>query len=341
MKASDGFDFRAHELLNKTIAFAALLAPDGTVRDVSENALTAAGISLESVKGRFFWDGYWFSHDVDLQGRIRSSISAAASGSTERFDFPARIVNDGRLHVDYQIAPIRDTEGQVVELLASGFDVTEREVTKKHLELALRDSSHRIKNIFTTVRAMAHLTRRHASPETAMDEFLSRFEALATAHHVLSSSEQAGFARFGTIADAILRPYLGTDRTDACIITGGDRRLARDRAKLLALCLHELTTNAVKYGALSKVGGGIRIALSDPDPSGIAEFRWEETFASPVQPTNRIGFGTQFIEITLQDTFGSHPRFERSATGLSVEVRGVATDLFETTDEDFPPSRQT
>jgi len=331
MSSTDGFDIRAHELLNKTIAFAALLTPDGTVRDVSENALAAGGIAIEDVRGRPFWDGYWFSHDTALQDRIRCSILAAAEGETQRFDFPARIVNDGRLHVDYQIAPIQDAEGHIVELLASGFDVTERELTKARLELALRDSSHRIKNIFATVRAMARLTRHHTPPEAAMDDFLSRFEALAAAHHVLSGSVQEGFASFEAIAGAVLEPYTGAELSGRYIVTGGDRLLARDRAKLLALCLHELVTNAAKYGALSDVGGAIRITLTDPDKEGVSTFRWEETFDTPVAPPKRTGFGTQFVDMTLQDIFGSAPTLERRPTGLSIEAKGRTNDLFEAT----------
>ena len=143
MMSQGGFDLRAHELLNKTIAFAALLASDGTVRDVSENALTAAGISLSDVQGLPFWQGYWFSYDRELQERIRGSIAAAAAGETHRFDFSARIANDERLRVDFQIAPVQDAEGKVVELLASGSDITEREQTRERLVLALRDADRR------------------------------------------------------------------------------------------------------------------------------------------------------------------------------------------------------
>lgn len=330
MASSERFDRRAHEILNKTIAFAALLGPDGTVRDVSDNALTAGGIVLQDVLGRPFWEGTWFSHDPELQDLIRKSVATARDGTTARFDILARIVNDGRLNVDYQISPIQDDEGNVAELLASGFDVTERERTKARLELALRDSTHRIKNIFSTVRAMARMTKHHAPPDRAMDEFLSRFEALSAVHHVLDSSRQLGFARFEDIAQVIARPHLSTSEPERFSVSGPQRLLARDPAKLLALCIHELMTNAVKYGALSRVGGTIRLSLTEPDEAGVAAFCWQETFNAEVPPPTRKGFGNQFIDLTLRTMFAATPTFEATALGLCVSAGGPVTDLFET-----------
>ncbi|HBM58192.1 MAG TPA: hypothetical protein DD444_03245 [Citreicella sp.] len=329
MTNQGGFDLCAHELLNKTIAFAALLAPDGTVRDVSENALTAAGVSLSDVQHLPFWRGYWFSHDGKLQERIRRSIAAAAAGETTRFDFSARLANDERLHVDFQIAPVQDAEGSIVELLASGSDITEREQTKARLELALRDSDHRIKNIFSTVRALARMTKHHSPPEQALDNFLGRFEALASAHRVLSSADRSGHTTFETLVRAVLKPYVQEDAERSFSISGSPRLLLRDRAKLLALCLHELTTNAVKYGALSSVGGKITVSLSDFDAEGRVSFSWYEEFDTPVLPSSRTGFGTKFLEMSFQDIFGTNPQLELAPDRLTLTVLGAPAQLYE------------
>ncbi|NDV53041.1 sensor histidine kinase [Salipiger sp. PrR003] len=340
MVPKQGFDLRVHQLLNQTIAFAALLEPDGTVKDVSDNALSAAGLSLEDVHGSPFWEGYWFAYDAALQERLRLAIQAASAGATSRFDYAARIVDDGRLHIDFQIAPIRDADGKIVELLASGFDVTEREQSKARLELALRDADHRIKNIFTTVRAMARMTKHFAPPETAFDEFLARFEALVAAHRVLSSTSHSGYTTFRELADAILKPYVQDAAADRCTIIGGDRMLVRDKAKLLALCLHELATNAAKYGALSAVGGKITLSLSDPDVDGSIAFIWEENFDTPVPSPTKIGFGTKFLEMSLHDIFDDPPKLERGSRKLTLTASGRPTDLYENLNDFHPPRPQ-
>ena len=333
MTKTEGFDRRAHDLLDGTIAFAALLDSEGNVQDVNKNALAAAGISIEDVRSKPFWSGCWFAHDPNLQGRIREQIASAASGMTVRFSEEIWTEDEGQRHVDWQVSPIKSATGEARELLVSGCDVTERETTKARLELALRDSSHRIKNIFSTIRAMAHMTRRFAPRETAMEEFLSRFDALSTAHHILSSSEHDGSASFPAITSAILKPHLTEDMAARCTVIGPSELLAREQGKLLALCLHELATNSVKYGALSKAGGSIEITLSDPDDAGLSSFRWVEVFDIPVAPSSRTGFGSQFIQMTLEGIFGAEPKVELTPNRLSVEVRGTANNLFESVND--------
>jgi len=331
-ETDQGLDNRVHQLLNRTIAFAALLTPDGRVRDVSDSALQAAGITLADVAGRPFWDGYWFSYDTRLQDRIRASIEAAARGETSRFDYAARIVGDGRLIVDFQMAPIHDDRGRVVELLASGFDVTEREESKKRVEAALREASHRIKNLFATVRAMARLTRQFSRPEQALDDFVGRLEALATAHRVLGAADRLGWARFDELAREVLKPYL-SGMENRITIVSGDRGLFRDQAKLLGLCLHELVTNSLKHGALSPAGGRIEVGLTDPSADGRATFHWTETRVTPAPAaapdTRRQGYGLHFLRSTLGGIFQAEVAIDIPPGGLSLSVTGMPAGLFE------------
>ena len=78
MAVQERLDNRVRQLLNKIVAFAALLAPDGRVKEVSQSALDVAGIDEAEVAGRPFWQGYWFSHDATLQNRIRKRSTARA-----------------------------------------------------------------------------------------------------------------------------------------------------------------------------------------------------------------------------------------------------------------------
>src|SRR5690349_14386633 len=100
------FDDRLHQLLDRTVAFAALLTPEGLLRDVSQNALDAGGISRADVLGLPFWETTWWAHDPQEQGRLREAIEAARAGRTSRYDAVVRIAHDGRLHIAFQLAPI-------------------------------------------------------------------------------------------------------------------------------------------------------------------------------------------------------------------------------------------
>ena len=312
------------------VAFAALLSPDGRVLDVSENALEAAGIALEDVVGRPFWEGFWFSHDPGVQNQMREAIDRARKGGASRFDYVARVRGDQFLTVDFQIAPITDESGQVAELIATGSDVTEREAAKARLEIALRDSSHRLQNLLATVRALAQMTIVHAPPESAIPGFLARLEALSQSHRALDGAGTGEAVPFEALAGAVLEPFLEGHK-DRVRIRGGGSPVRRDPAKMLGLCLHELATNAVKHGALAGGVGTIEVRLTGPDALGRARFGWREEggpLETYTQGAEDIGFGLSFLRGTLRHLFGEAPVIERGDGTFAVEVAGDATDLF-------------
>ena len=310
------------------MAFAALLAPDGRVVDVSENALEAAGIGMEDVRGKPFWEGFWFSHDPGVRSRMREAVRRARDGKVSRFDYVARVQGDRFMTVDFQIAPIRDERGRVAELIASGSDVTEREAAKARLEIALRDASHRLQNLLATVRALAQMTLVHAPPEGAIPGFLARLEALSQSHRALDGAGSGEAVQFQTLAGAVLEPFV-EGREDRVRIRGGEDLVRRDPAKMLGLCLHELATNAVKHGALAGEAGTVEVELAGSDAWGRARFRWREE-CGPLETIEAegTGFGLSFLRSTLRHLFGEAPVITRGDGTFAVEVTGDATDLF-------------
>lgn len=127
-------------VLDNLYAFASLLELDGTVVEVNRAPLVAAGIELEDVRGKKFWDCYWFSHSAELQAHIREACQRAAHGEVVREDTSIRIIDDGRIIVDLQIAPLCDSRGKVIYLVPSAVDVTHR----VHVEQILRESEERL-----------------------------------------------------------------------------------------------------------------------------------------------------------------------------------------------------
>ncbi len=181
-----GLDQRMHQLLDGTVAFAALLTPDGLLKDVSQNALDVGGLSREEVVGRPFPDCFWWGHDAAVQAQLRQALGDARAGRASRYDTVVRVAGDGRLAIAFQLAPIVDAAGAPIELLASAFDITERLRSQQRAEKLPAEMGHRVKNLLATVQvqAMARVMQRSKDPAVAFDEFVVRLDALAAAHEV-------------------------------------------------------------------------------------------------------------------------------------------------------------
>lgn len=117
-------------VLDNLFAFVGVLTPDGTLVEANRAPLEAAGLELSDVVGKKFWDCFWWSYSPDVQQEIRGAVERAASGELVRFDVPVRVLADGRMWIDFQIAPLRDDEGVITHLVPSGLDLSERKAAE-------------------------------------------------------------------------------------------------------------------------------------------------------------------------------------------------------------------
>jgi PAS domain S-box-containing protein len=127
-----------HKVLDSLFAFVGVLRPDGTLIDVNRGPLELAGIAAEDVLGRKFWDCVWWSHTPEAAARVEEECRRAAAGETIRYDTTARIAGDGRLMIDYMIAPLHDAHGRVTHLVASAVDITARVKAQRDLANSTR-----------------------------------------------------------------------------------------------------------------------------------------------------------------------------------------------------------
>lgn len=126
-------EFRARQIMDNQLAFVGQLSTDGTVVDINQAILSVAGLIPADVIGRKFWDCYWGSYERAAQSRLKEAVRMAASGKLVRYDETFRIANDGRILVDFMIAPIRDAVGRIDYLIPSGVDITARKKTENDL----------------------------------------------------------------------------------------------------------------------------------------------------------------------------------------------------------------
>jgi two-component sensor histidine kinase len=177
-------------------------------------------------------------------------------------------------------------------------DITGRRRAEMEREMLVGELNHRVKNLFAVVRALATQADGARTAEQYQEVFLGRVDALARTHDLLFASEWRG-TELRSLAGA-LQPFAG-DRAEAIEIEGVRLELGARQALSVSLVLHELATNAAKYGALSVPDGRVRLAwqIEDGDQGKHIRLRWEERGGPPVAPPQEMGFGTQLIRRTF------------------------------------------
>ncbi len=192
--------------------------------------------------------------------------------------------------------PLRTSDGVVEGLVGVSIEITERKRSEERLRLMVHELNHRVKNTLATVMAVASQTMRGADRDT-VDALLSRLQSLATTHDVLTRESWESADLRDVVASA-LAAHGGPD-DDRFEISGPPARLLPREAVALAMALHELATNALKYGALSTQAPEGRVELRWTVIRGRLHLVWAERGGPPVAVPTRRGFGTRLIERSL------------------------------------------
>jgi PAS domain S-box-containing protein len=240
--------------------------------------------------------------------------------SGERIDHfeTIRQRKDGSLvSISLTVSPITDGLGRIVGASKIARDITEQKRREEQINLLAREADHRTKNLLALAQATVHLTNGETAAELK-SAIEGRLRALANAHTLLAQSRWAG-ADLRNLALEELSPYCAEDDDGSRVrIEGPSLMLEQQPAQAIALALHELTTNAVKYGALSIPSG--RIAVSWRLQSGNRLFvRWVETGGPQVTPPTRKGFGTR-VMTRICEQLNGELKFDWRADGLICDI---------------------
>lgn len=229
-----------------------------------------------------------------------------------------RLRKDGSLvHVSLTVSPIVDEHGHVIGASKIARDITDRKHAEQLQRVIVQEMQHRVKNIFATVQAIARQTFNGTTDvANALQAFDGRVLAMTQAHDLLHSGTWDG-ADLCSIVDQAAAPYA----RDRFTVTGTSVRLSPRASLALSLGLHELATNAAKYGALAAPGGQVHIGWSvtkGVDP--VLHLRWKETGGPAVTPPTRKGFGSKLIQSLLATQLGGDVAVSYPADGLECIV---------------------
>ncbi|MBX9772938.1 MAG: PAS domain S-box protein [Xanthobacteraceae bacterium] len=194
-------------------------------------------------------------------------------------------------------------------------DVSERRAFEQRIQLLGREAEHRAKNVLATVQAIVHLTQAD-SADAVKKAIAGRIRALANVHALFANPQSGGAELRALVEQELLPYYKGNSKP---FETHGPKVLLKsDIAQTMAVALHELATNAAKYGALSTTTGCVRVEWSFVADE-VLLLRWTETCGPPVQPPTRTGFGTRVIE-NMIGQIGGMMRSHWRPDGLACEI---------------------
>ena len=252
----------------------------------------------------------------DRQDEERKILTRIRRGERiEHFETIRQRKHGSLIWVSLTISPVKNPQGKIVGASKIARDITEQRRISEQVGTLAREAEHRSKNLLATVQAMVNLSQADAVADLKKS-IGGRLQALANVHSLFVATRWIG-AELSTIARNEVAPYSagGEKRVR---IDGPQVLLEPDTAQAVAVILHELATNAAKYGALSTANGHVELQWSH-GTDGRLNLRWTETGGPTVPPPTRRGFGRRMIEQVIAQLKGQS-RFDWRPNGLVCEI---------------------
>lgn len=274
---------------------------DGIVRTWNNGAMKIFGYSPDEIIGQPILKlipPHLHSEETEILSKLRRG---------ERIDHfdTVRVAKDGRLiDISLTVSPLRNRNGDIVGASKVARDVTDRKRAETLQKLLMDELNHRVKNTLAIVQSVANQSLSFAdNPEEFLQTFSGRLQALSRAHDLLVRERMQGI-RLRELIEAQIS--LDATMREAVTITGPDVTIRGSLVTHLALIVHELTTNARKYGALSRDDGHLSITWErQPEIADGLRMTWQESGVPGTDAPETPGFGTQLIEKTLHANGGS------------------------------------
>jgi two-component sensor histidine kinase/PAS domain-containing protein len=254
----------------------------------------------------------------DIPG-VNAGLEAAFHEGTD-YNVEFRVNATGRWLIGRGRVYQRDAAGRPLVMMGVNIDVTDARQAAEQTRLLLRELNHRVKNTLAMIQSIARQTlRRQPDPQQFIDSFSGRLRTLSEAHMLLADRDWSGIW-LGELIRSQVEPYLAAP--EQMILKGEDVELPPDHALGLGLILHELASNAAKYGALSAGTGRVSIGWEVNTTGGRRRLGldWVESGGPAVTKPEEAGFGMRLIERSLDKVLDSSVRLSFSPGGVETHI---------------------
>ena len=315
----------AAEKTRMPMIFTDAQAPDHPIIFANAAFLKLTGYKRQEVLGRKF-------RSLLADGMQQSDMAAVNAEFVKddgtELEIHHRRKNGTEFWASVFVSPVCDDRGVVVQHFASFVDLTQHKEDSARCKRMIDELNHRVKNTLSTVQSVVtQVLRRPSEPSVMRDAIESRLLALSRSHDLLTSSHWHGAGLHDLVAVA-MEPFEVGGRSERFTIRGPDVKLTPQTTLSLAIGLHELATNAAKYGAFSNDVGTIAISWATaPERAGDRlVLRWVEEGGPPVVPPTHKGFGTWVIERGLAHELGGSVSLDYRPGGVACTMNIPAPD---------------
>lgn len=258
---------------------------------------------------------------IEEEPAIIRQVSAGLR--VDPYETKRRRSDDGLVDVLLSVSPIFDAYGRTIGAAKIAHDISARKEAERLQTVLVGELNHRVKNVLATVMAIARQTLgRETANRAGVDAFEARISLMSRAHDLLMHGnwEQAEL-------EAVVKQALSPYSREKISISGPSVRLVPRAVVSISLALHELATNAAKYGALSMPEGQISIhwSVTNDEPHELT-LRWQEMGGPRVSEPTRRGFGSRLIESLLAAELKGEVNITYDPAGLICEVNAVVDD---------------
>ena len=258
------------------------------------------------------------THPAD-QAAVAAGIKASVREGVD-FSAEARVAASGRWLTMRGRVYQRDAEGRALIMMGACIDISESKQTAEQTRVLLRELNHRVKNTLAMIQSVARQTiRQNPDPKMFIEAFSGRLRTISDAHVLLADRDWSGVQLYEVLASQ-LGPNFLTD-PDRAEVSGVDVALPADHALGLGLILHELTTNAHRYGAWSDEAGVVSIEweLRTAPARGLT-LRWRERGGPKVDKPKDYGLGARLIERSLAKVLDSEVKLDFRPEGVGADI---------------------
>ncbi|MFN3225065.1 MAG: sensor histidine kinase [Hyphomicrobiales bacterium] len=256
-----------------------------------------------------------FSETGNELVELKRSTALSGKEWTGRIDVPDQ--DGGTVSYDVELEPRYSARGDVIGLIGTAIDLSDLKKYEDAMRLAMREITHRTKNLLAVIQATARRTAAKApTKEAFVNSFAARLSAMSQSHDLLVRSNWRG----ADLAELVERnaSQAGSTLEGSFRIEGPPLTLTSDAAQHFGMALHELVSNALKYGALSVEGGTVEAMWEQAGENVV--FRWTESGGPEVLPPDSTGFGTSYLQRAIAMALNAKTDLDFDPAGLKCTI---------------------